>query len=415
MKTDSLTLPLDDLPRRQPGQGLGLLRGTRVLDLTTSIAGPYATMLLGDFGADVIKVERAGAGDDSRQWMPPSLDGHALWYLSVNRNKRSVTLNYSKPEGAAVLQRLIAASDVLVTNQLPSTLEKLNLTYDAVKRIRPDIVYVSLTGFGLEGDRANDPCYDLIAEGYSGIMDLTGELENDPQKVGTPAADLLSGADAAMACLAALMERTRSGNGHLVEISLVDSMTRFLTPRIVSYLGSGEVPRRSGAKDSVIAVYQVFSTADEPMTLALPTDAIWRRFCHLIDRPDMAEDPNYATNANRVERRQALVSTIQQVLLGRPRAHWLEQCRAHKVPAGPINRVDQVTRDHELLDRGLFYVMDHDGGRIPQVGLGIRFNGQEAGYRSVPPDLGADNVPVFGELAGLSEEEINAYREKGVI
>src|SRR5690606_10641212 len=141
MKTDSLTLPLDDLPRRQPGQGLGLLRGTRVLDLTTSIAGPYATMLLGDFGADVIKVERAGAGDDSRQWMPPSLDGHALWYLSVNRNKRSVTLNYSKPEGAAVLQRLIAASDVLVTNQLPSTLEKLNLTYDAVKRIRPDIVY----------------------------------------------------------------------------------------------------------------------------------------------------------------------------------------------------------------------------------------------------------------------------------
>jgi len=408
-------LPLEQLPRKAPGHRPGLLRGTRVLDLTTSIAGPYGTMLLADFGAEVIKVERPGTGDDSRHWQPPMYAGHALWYLSVNRNKLSVTLDFSNEQGYAVLRRLVRQCDVLVTNQLPAVLAKLRIDYESIKAVRPDIVYVSLTGFGLQGDRKNDPCYDLVAEGYSGVMDLTGELANDPQKVGTPAADMLAGADAALGCLAALMDRARTGNGHFVEVSLVDSMTRFLTPRIVSYLGSGELPRRSGAKDSVIAVYQVFATADEPMTLALSNDAIWKRFCGTVARPDLAADPSLATNAGRVTRRAELVQQIQQLLLAQPRAYWLTLFRQHKVPAGPINRVDEVVRDEELLARGLFYAMENGEQPIPQVGLGIRFDGEAPGFERVPPALGADTDAVLGELAGLQAHEIDSYRKAGVI
>jgi len=408
-------LPLHQLPLRAPGGRPQLLQGLRVLDLTTSLAGPYATMLLGDFGAEVIKIERPGAGDDSRQWTPPSYAGHGLWYLSVNRNKRSVTLDFTGPDGRALLRRLIERSDVLITNQLPAVLAKHGIDYESVKALRPDIVYVSLTGFGIGSSKQNDPCYDLIAEGYSGVMDLTGELANDPQKVGTPAADLLGGTDAAMGCLAALMDRSRTGKGHFVEVSLIESMTRFLTPRIVSYLGSGEVPRRSGAKDSVIAIYQVFATADDPITLGLPTDAIWRRFCGVIDRPDLAEDAGLATNAGRISRRQEVVDLIQQALKQKPRAHWLNACREKKVPAGPINRVDQVVGDQDLLDRGFFYAMDNGGQPIPQVGPGIRFDGEIPGYELPPPALGADTEAVLRELAGVQPADMDNYRTTGVI
>jgi crotonobetainyl-CoA:carnitine CoA-transferase CaiB-like acyl-CoA transferase len=310
---------------------------------------------------------------------------------------------------------MIGRADVLVTNQLPKVLSKLGIDVPSVKAIRPDIVYVTLTGFGLDGARQNDPCYDLIAEGYSGVMDLTGELDREPQKVGAPAADLLAGTDAAMGCLAALLDRAKTGRGHVVEVSLVDSMTRFLTPRIVSYLGSGELPRRSGAKDSVIAVYQVFATADEPMTLGLPNDGIWKRFCAAVGRPDLATDAALATNAGRVHQRKTLVAEIQKILAQKPRAHWLALFTAQKVPAGPINRVDEVVRDQGLLARGLFYAMQNGEHPIPQVGLGIRFDGEAPGYDLVPPALGADTDAVLRELAGLEQHEIDAYRKAGVI
>ncbi|WP_284504014.1 CoA transferase [Caballeronia sp. GAWG2-1] len=413
--SETTVSPSQSLPRVAPGGRLELLKGIRVLDLTTSIAGPYGTMLLGDFGAEIIKVERPKYGDDSRQWSPPSLAGQALWFLSVNRNKKSVTIDFSTAKGLDILHSIVKECDVIVTNQLPSVLTKLKIRYEDIRAVRPDIVYVSLTGFGIGGGRQNDPCYDLIAEGFSGVMDLTGELDSDPQKVGTPAADLLSGTDAAMACLAALMDRTRTGNGHFVEVSLVESMTRFLTPRVVSYLGSGEVPRRSGAKDSVIAIYQVFATADEPITLALPNDAIWLRFCSLIGRGDLAQDQTLATNAGRVLRRRELVEQIQHHLVQHPRSYWLAMCREHKVPAGPINRVDQVVQDEELLARQLFYTMEHQESPIPQVGLGIRFNKKVAGYDRAPPKLGEDTISVLKGIVGASQQEIDAYKNAGVI
>ena len=409
------SLPVADLPKLEPGGRLRLLANTRVLDLTTSLAGPYATLLLADLGADVIKIERLGAGDDSRHWLPPALAGKALWFSSINRNKRSLTLDYSMPDGLAVLHDLVRESDVVISNQLPRVQDKLGISYTALKAIRPDLVYVSLTGFGLDGSRANYPCYDLIAEGYSGVMDLTGEAGNDPQKVGTPAADLLAGADAALGCLAALLDRKTTGQGHLVDVSLVESMTRFMTPRLVSYLGSGELPRRSGAKDSVIAIYQVFQTADEPITLGLANDNIWRRFCQAAGCMEFLDDPTLASNAGRVGARAELAAKISDVLRQRTRAHWLELFARSGVPAGPISRLDEVARDTELHKRGFLYAIDDGGVAVPQVGLGIRFDGVAAGYDRAPPALGQHSEEILASVSGYSPAHLAKLKGKGLI
>lgn len=412
---NSSVLPLSSLPLRPPGGRLGLLKGVRVLDLTTSLAGPYGTMLLADLGADVIKVERPKVGDDSRHWRPPELDGKALWFSSVNRNKRSVALDYAGPEGYEVLTEMVRHCDVVVTNQLPKVLAKLKVNYEALCAIKPDLIVVSLTGFGLEGARANYPCYDLIAEGYSGVMDLTGEAESDPQKVGTPAADLLGGADVALGCLAALYDHAATGHGHLVDVSLVDSMTRFMTPRLVPYLGSGDLPKRSGAKDSVIAVYQVFQTADDPITLGLANDNIWARFCGAIDREDLVQDSSLADNGGRVRARPELVPEIAAILRQQGRRHWLDLFARKGVPAGPINRMDDVAADIELHRRGLLYAMDDNGQAVPQVGLGIRFDGDAAGFDYPPPDLGGHTDQVLHDLLGYGEDRLNQLRNKGLI
>src|SRR3954462_4326880 len=292
-------LPMDSLPPPAAAPSASLLAGVTVVDLTTSIAGPYATMLLGDMGARVIKVERPGSGDDCRAWGPPWLDGESLWFVSVNPNKESVTLDYSNDAGRKVLHDMVKKADVVIVNLVARVQKKLGIDYDALKALKPDLVFVSLTGFGLTGARQDFPCYDLIAEGYSSVMDLTGEADSPPQKVGTPAADLISGMDAAYAALAALFDRSRSGRGHHIDIAMIDSMTRFMAPRIVPYLGSGEVPKRTGARDSVIAVYQTFDTRDDPITLGLGNDGIWRRFWEAVGRPETGNEPRYAKNADR--------------------------------------------------------------------------------------------------------------------
>ncbi len=414
-----MSIPADHLPKPAPGGRLRLLDGVRVVDLTTSLAGPYATMLLADLGAEVIKIERPKVGDDSRQWRPPSLGRQSLWYASVNRNKRSVTLDYAQEAGAALLRALIRDSDVVITNQLPKVQAKLGIDWRSVQAVKPDIVFVSLTGFGLEGARADLPCYDLIAEGYSGVMDLTGEADGAPQKVGTPAADLLAGTDAALGCLAALFDRRATGRGHVVDVALVDSMTRFMTPRIVSYLGGGGVPARSGAKDSVVAVYQVFPTADDPITLGLANDNTWRRFCRAVGRTDWLDDPELADNAGRVRARVRLVEAIKALLLEKGRDHWLLLFQQEKIPAGPINRIDQLAADPELQGRGLFYAIHHavDGGGVamPQVGLGIRIDHRAAGYDVPPPDLGQDTDAILSGLPGCTPAHLDQLRSEGVI
>lgn len=391
-----------------------MLSGVRVVDLTTSIAGPYATMLLSDFGADVVKVERLG-GDDARQWGPPFLYGESLWFVSVNRNKQSICLDYSSAEGRKVLSDLLDRADVVVTNQLEGVQRKLGLDALSVRASRPRLIHVSLTGFGLSGPNSALPCYDLIAEGYSGVMDLTGTLETEPQKVGSPAADMLAGTDAAMSVLAALHRRNATGMGCVVDVSLTESMIRFMSPRIVTYMGSGEIPRRSGGKDSVIAIYQTFETADLPMTLGIGNDAIWNRLWTALGHPEVADDPRFSNNADRRAHRDEIVAMIQENLLARPRSEWLRLFAAGKVPAGPIYRVDEVVEDPHFKARSTFYRMDREGEALPQVSLGIRVDGVSARGSAPPPRLGEHTEDVMRDLLAYDEERIASLRAAGTI
>ena len=408
-------LPLDELPLPPDSPALRHLEGIRVLDLSTSVAAPFGTMMMADLGADVVKVERRKTGDDSRAWGPPFLEGESLWYLSVNRGKSSVTLDYAAPEGREVLHRLVAAADVVVLNVVPRVQKKLGIDYDTLRAIRPDLVHVSLTGFGASGERADLPSYDLIAEGYSGIMDITGEPDSPPQKIGTPAADLLAGIDAVIGTLAALYDRVRTGKGQQVDISMYESMARFVGPRLVTYLGSGEVPRRSGARDSVIPVYQAFETADEPITIGMGNDRLWHRFWEAIGNPDYGRDPRFHDSPSRLSHRPEIVATIQATLRTRPRDHWLALLSEARIPSGPINRIDQVAADRNLMDRGFLYRMKRGESFVPQVGLGIRFDGRAAGPGKPPPALGEDNVSVLSEWAGLTREEIAALERAEII
>ncbi|MGQ3049219.1 MAG: CaiB/BaiF CoA transferase family protein [Niveispirillum sp.] len=378
---------MEGLPVVEAGAGFTFLSGIKVLDLTTSVAGPYASMLLSDFGAEIIKVERPG-GDDARGWGPPFLDGESLWFTAVNRNKKSIVLDLEDATDRANLRGLAVQADVVITNQPPKAQRKLGLDYEAFATLRPDIIFTSITGFGLTGERSDLTCYDLIAEGYSGVMDITGEADGGPQKIGAPAADMLAGQDAAMATIAALFDRMRTGKGHLVDVSLVESMTRFLSCRVSPYLGAGEVPARSGGTDSVIAIYQQFATSDLSLTLGLGNDGIWHRFWKAVGDQAYGERPEFRSNTLRRASRNEIVAKIQSILLTSPRDHWLTLFAGARVPAGPINTVEDVASDRALRERGLFFAL-RDGDRIvPQIGLGIRIDGRTAIPRSAPPRLG---------------------------
>ncbi len=414
MDTQNTRLPLHDLPLRS-APALDLIAGVKVLDLTSSIAGPYAGQLLADLGATVVKIEKPGAGDDCRAWGPPFLDGESLWFQAVNRGKHSLTLDFSSPEGLEVLRRLVAKSDVILVNLVTRAQRKLGIDSAALRAINPRLIHVSITGFGLKGARADMPCYDLIAEGYSGVMDLTGEPDSPPQKVGTPAADMLAGNDAAMSVLAALLRRHRDDQGCDIDICMVESMSRFMAPRLMPYLGSGEVSRRTGGRDSVIAIYQVFDTADSPMTLGLGNDSIWKRFWVAVGRPEVGLEARWASNPQRREHRAEIVELIAGILRSQPRQHWLGLLGDARVPAGPIQRMDELAADKGLHESGFLYRTEGPSGSIPQVGLGIRFNGQSEGSRMPPPRLGVHTDEILGSWLDCDTAELEQLRSKRVI
>lgn len=407
-------LPADGLPSKQ-GPSLDLLEGITVLDLTTSIAGPYAGQLLADLGAMVIKIEKPNGGDDCRAWGPPFLDDESLWFVSVNRNKMSVALDFSTDPGLATLYQLIERADVILINVVERIQQKLGIDYKTLAARKRDLVHVSITGFGLTGGRADLPCYDLIAEGYSGVMDMTGEPDSPPQKVGAPAADLLAGEDAAMAAMAAIIRRQRTGAGCQIDISMVESMTRFMAPRLLPHLGSGEVLRRSGGRDSVIAIYQSFDTADLPLTLGLGNDAIFKRFWVAVGSPHVADNPAYRTNALRRASRADLVALIATALVTKRRDEWLAIFTAARVPAGPIYRLDEVAADAELRARRFLYAFERDGFKVPQVGLGIAFDGRTEGCNRPPPKLGQDTDTVLRAWLDLNDEQMTALRASRAI
>lgn len=388
--------PWKALPEINVGEGFTHLKGYRILDLTTSIAGPYATMLLSDFGAEVIKVERS-YGDDARAWGPPFFNEHSPWFASVNRNKKSVVLDLrDKDKGYKQFVDLLETSDILICNLPHDSQERLGIDYETLKKIKPDLIHASITGFGIDGTRSHLTCYDLIAEGYSGVMDLTGEADGAPQKIGAPAADMLAGQDAAMSIMASIIKRNATGQGAKIDVSLVESMIRFLACRITTYMVSGENPTRSGGADSVIAIYQSFETADKPMTLGLGNDRIWKRFWVAVENPNYADHAEFFTNADRREHRKEIVQKIQNILYTKNRSEWLKIFANARVPAGPINKIKETVADTHFQERDLFFTL-RDGQRyFPQVGLGIRINDCSARPRALPPELGQHTDKILG-------------------
>jgi crotonobetainyl-CoA:carnitine CoA-transferase CaiB-like acyl-CoA transferase len=378
------------------------LGGLRVLDLTQVLAGPYCTMMLGDLGADVVKVERPGSGDGSRSWGPPFAGGESAYYLAVNRNKRSIAIDLADPRGQGVARRLAERADVVVENFLPGVPERFGLTYEALRADHPALVVCSIRGFPSDGPDAPRPGYDFAIQGIGGIMSVTGEPDGAPMKVGVAIADITAGMFACTGILAALHERAATGWGRHVEVSLVDAQAAWLANRAGEWLIGGVEPARHGNAHPSIVPYQTFAAADGWVNVAVGTDDQYVRFCRAAGRDDLAGDPRFATNAGRVEHRDALVPVLAATLVARPVGHWVELMERERVPGGPVLTIPAALAGPaaHMVERSAHPT----AGGIGLVRSPIRIDGERGGARRPPPRLGADGAAILAE-AGYTDAE----------
>ncbi|MEZ2389530.1 CaiB/BaiF CoA transferase family protein [bacterium RCC_150] len=396
----------------EPGSALA---GLLVLDLTRILSGPFATMTLADFGADVIKIEQPGQGDDTRQWGPPFQGEEAAYFLAVNRNKRSLAVDLKSPEGLDAVRRLALKADVLVENFRPGTAERLGLGYEELSRDNPGLVYASISGYGQTGPDAQRPGYDAIAQARSGIMSVTGESDGPPVRVGVSSADLVAGMWATVGILAALHEKQRTGLGQWVDISLLDGSVSWLTYVSSGFFASGETPRRYGSAHPTIAPYQAFATADGFVMVAVGNDSLWRSFARALDREDLAADERFAKNPSRVAHRAVLIPLIEDIMLTRTTTEWVEALDAAGVPVGPIQTVDQALNDPQVLARGMVADLQHPTvGALKVVGCPVRLTRTPPSVRTAPPVLGQHTDEVLSHL-GFSSTDIDALRSAGVV
>ena len=405
----------------------GPLAGVVVLDLSRILAGPWATQVLADFGAEVIKVEHPRGGDDTRKWGPPFLkdaDGRdtseSAYYLSANRGKRSVAIDIATEAGQDLVRRLAAQADVLVENFKVGGLARYGLGYDDLAGNNPRLVYLSISAFGQDGPSAAEPGYDAMIQGLGGLMSLTGVPDGEPgagpQKVGVAVADLMCGMYAVAAVLAALNERHTSGLGQYIDLSLLDTQVAWLANQNMNYLVSGVPPRRQGTAHPNIVPYQAFATADGHLMLAVGNDAQFARFCEAAGEPALAADVRYATNRSRVANRRELVPRVAAALRERTTAEWLAVLRAAQVPCGPINDLAQVFEDPQVRHRGLRFDLPHPlAGSVPGVRNPVRFGRTAIACDRPPPPLGADTAEVLGARLGLDAAAVAALREQGVV
>jgi crotonobetainyl-CoA:carnitine CoA-transferase CaiB-like acyl-CoA transferase len=396
----------------------GPLRGLRVLDLTRVLAGPTCTQMLGDLGAEVIKVERPGAGDDTRGFAPPFWPNtqESAYFLGVNRNKKSLTLDIAAPEGQEIVHRLLESSDILVENFKVGALAKYGLGYEQLKPKYPGLIYCSITGFGQTGPYAPRPGYDSLIQGMGGVMSLTGEPEGVPQKVGVPVADLFAGLYGCIGILAALRHRERTGQGQQVDIGMLDTSVAWLANQGMNYLATGENPPRLGNQHPNIVPYQVFPTADGHIVLSVGNDATFERFCKAFGQEKLLDDPRFATNAARVENRQLVTETLTPVMQTRGTAEWVLALEEQKIGCGPINKLSEVFADPHVQARGCVVPLEHASGETVQVIANpVRLSATPPDYRVPPPLLGEHAEEVLSGLLGMSAEEVAALKEKGVV
>jgi crotonobetainyl-CoA:carnitine CoA-transferase CaiB-like acyl-CoA transferase len=403
----------------------GPLNGIRVFDLTRVLAGPSCTQILGDLGADVIKIERPEHGDDTRKYGPPfvlDVDGtettESGYYLSANRNKRSVTLNLTGAEGQSLAKRMINQCQVLAENFKVGNLAKFGLDYASLKAENPGLVYCSITGFGQTGPKAKRPGYDFMAQGLGGIMSITGPPGGEPHRVGIPIADLTAGLWATISINAALRHREVTGEGQHLDISLLDTQVSLLSIQGLNYLTSGEVPGLLGNAHPNIVPYQVFPTADGNIIVAVGNDDQFKRYCEFAGVPELINDERFVTNKARVQNREALTQILNEVMRQNPSAYWLEELEKNKITCGPINNIDQVFADAQVVARDMRIEMNHPatgGEPVSLIGSPSKMSVTEVSYRHAPPRLGQHTEEVLEELLGLDAAECNRLREQGVI
>ena len=393
----------------------GPLGGVRVLDLSRVLAGPYCTMILGDLGADVIKVEQPGKGDDTRAWGPPWAGTESAYYLTVNRNKRGITVDLKSPEGQQIIRELAASSDIVVENFKLGALERMGIGYEQLREINPSLVWATVSGYGPDGPWADRAGYDFVAQGESGIMAITGVPDGEPMKVGVAIVDITTGMFTAIAILAAMRARDASGVGQKVDTSLMTSAVAWLANVGQSHLVSGKPARRYGNAHANIVPYQVFKARDQHMTIAVGNDKQFRALCEVLGRPEMADDERFATNPLRVEHRESLIDLLQSVFETRDADEWLDACYRAGIPSGRINTVEQVFSHPQVLARDMLVEIEHpEAGVLKMAGIPYELSGTPATIRLAPPTLGQHTDEVLREL-GWTDDDIRGLHESGVI
>jgi formyl-CoA transferase len=391
------------------------LDGIRIVDFTKALAGPYCTMHLADMGAEVIKIEMPGTGDDSRGWGPPFIEGEAAYFLSINRNKKSITLNLKDERAKEIALKLIEKSDILVESNRPGVMKKLGLDYECVKEINPEVIYCSISGFGQTGPYKERPGFDQVIQGYGGIMGLTGEAGGPPIKVGIAITDIATGMFAAMGILMALYYRGKTGKGQYIDASMLDGQISWLTYQGGRYLASGEVPQRIGSAHPLIVPYQDFEASDGFINIAAGNDNLWRKFCEVTGLQDIVDNPKFATNANRVENREEVVGIISKIIATKTIEEWLDILNNAGIPCGPIYTVDRIFADPHVLAREMLVEVSHPKcGKIKVTGPPVKFSETPAEVVTAPPSLGQHNKEILLGL-GYSSDDIEKLIEYKVI
>jgi len=392
------------------------LEGITVLDLSRVLSGPYCTMQLADMGARVIKIERPGLGDDTRAWGPPFVNGESAYFLSINRNKESLTLNFKHPEGRRLLDELIARADILVENFRPGTLDELGLGYETLRAKHPRLIYTSISGFGHSGPLRERAGYDAVLQGEAGIMSLTGPPDARGYKVGVAIADLAAGLFAAQGTLLALYARERTGRGQHVDVAMLDSVAALLTYQAGIYFVTGAPPERHGNAHPTVAPYETFEAADGEIVLAAGNDELWRRFCRVAGLDAYAGDPRFATNRDRVRNYGALRPIVADAFSKRTRAEWLEVLNDAGIPAGPVRNLQEVLTDEQLLTREMVHVLQHSSaGPVQVLGVPVKLSATPGAVRRAPPALGEHTEEILTGDLGLAASQITEMRAAGVI